>query len=553
MKTRWSPRCLLSMLLVLLMLIGLPVTAVTDPGQIDITPVTPLDPKIPGIILSPGTPSDLIAWRLPDYGIALRWKDNSASETGFAIERKQLPSGSWVLVGSAPAKSGSGEFTSYTEKNHPLGLSFAYRVYARFSGVTTVLYSNEVTIDAGTGVVPQKPENLRMVSQTGEQVSVMWDEPSVSNVTDYILQHGNFSGDYSSTTVSGSLSGHVFAGLPELQFFHVRLQARNWSTGTSGFSNEIYVHTLLNAPGNLVCTPQSDGVLVSWADLSEKENYYTIERRLASTPWTELISRPANTVSYKDATAASGLTYSYRVKAISTLGYFSAWSGEFSVTAGAPETTPTPAVTPSATPTPVPEATPTPVPEGTPTPAVPVTPVPTPTPAVPVTPVPTPTPAVPVTPVPTPTPTVPLPATATAIPNKSTVLVNGEPVDFEAYTIGGYNYFKLRDLAMALHGSGKQFEVTWNTLLKQVELLSERPYTPVGGEFVRSGITDALTVKRTESPILLDGTPVSLGAYIIRSNNYFKLRDVGQALQFGVDWDGVQKLIRIDTTKGYTP
>ncbi len=38
---------------------------------------------------------------------------------------------------------------------------------------------------------------------------------------------------------------------------------------------------------------------------------------------------------------------------------------------------------------------------------------------------------------------------------KASVLVNGKSVAFEAYNIDGSNFFKLRDIAMALSGSAK--------------------------------------------------------------------------------------------------
>ena len=41
----------------------------------------------------------------------------------------------------------------------------------------------------------------------------------------------------------------------------------------------------------------------------------------------------------------------------------------------------------------------------------------------------------------------------------STVTVDGSTVNFLAYNIGGSNYFKLRDIAKAISGTDKQFEV----------------------------------------------------------------------------------------------
>ena len=136
--------------------------------------------------------------------------------------------------------------------------------------------------------------------------------------------------------------------------------------------------------------------------------------------------------------------------------------------------------------------------------------------------------------------------TATA----SKVLVNGKAVSFEAYNIDGNNYFKLRDLAMALSGSEKQFEVGWNGAKNAVELTSGRAYTPVGGELTAgSGKTPA--VSPSAAAVTLDGKTLSLRAYNINGYNYFKLRDVGAAVNFGVGWDGAGNTVTIDSSTGY--
>ena len=48
----------------------------------------------------------------------------------------------------------------------------------------------------------------------------------------------------------------------------------------------------------------------------------------------------------------------------------------------------------------------------------------------------------------------------------------------------------------------------------------------------------ASTANPTAATILVNGSNVSLDAYNINDNNYFKLRDIGEAFDFGVDWDG---------------
>ena len=57
------------------------------------------------------------------------------------------------------------------------------------------------------------------------------------------------------------------------------------------------------------------------------------------------------------------------------------------------------------------------------------------------------------------------PAALTAMPTASAVLVDGQSIIFGAYIIAGYNYFKLRDLALQLNGTPKQFAAGWNEAL----------------------------------------------------------------------------------------
>ena len=55
----------------------------------------------------------------------------------------------------------------------------------------------------------------------------------------------------------------------------------------------------------------------------------------------------------------------------------------------------------------------------------------------------------------------PLLTNTEAIYNNSKVLVNGEQVEFQNYTIFGHNYFKLRDITEVLNGTESQFNIEW--------------------------------------------------------------------------------------------
>lgn len=139
-----------------------------------------------------------------------------------------------------------------------------------------------------------------------------------------------------------------------------------------------------------------------------------------------------------------------------------------------------------------------------------------------------------------------------AVPNSSSVLVNGTLTKFEAYNINGNNYFKLRDIAKVLSGTQKQFEVGWNASENTIELTSGKAYTSDGGEMKVSENLKPVIASGTTSKILLDGKEIRLMAYNINGNNFFKLRDLGEKINFAVIWDEASKTISIDTSKDYT-
>ncbi len=135
-------------------------------------------------------------------------------------------------------------------------------------------------------------------------------------------------------------------------------------------------------------------------------------------------------------------------------------------------------------------------------------------------------------------------------PSNSTILVNGKKTAFDAYIIESNNYFKLRDVAYVLNGSEKQFGVTWDNDRRAIDLVSGAVYQTVGGE-MENGYKSPKEGVLNASPIYKDGKDVILKAYTIGGNNYFKLRDLGQVFDFGVNWDGETQTVLIDSAIAY--
>ena len=136
-------------------------------------------------------------------------------------------------------------------------------------------------------------------------------------------------------------------------------------------------------------------------------------------------------------------------------------------------------------------------------------------------------------------------------PTNSAVTVDGNTISIEAYNIKGNNYFKLRDLAMAINGTGKQFSVDYDSQANAISITPGSAYLSVGGELSGKIGASALAMK-TQSQIFVNSQNISVTVYNINDNNYFKLRDIGKALNFGVTWDANTNKISIDTTAAYS-
>ncbi len=127
------------------------------------------------------------------------------------------------------------------------------------------------------------------------------------------------------------------------------------------------------------------------------------------------------------------------------------------------------------------------------------------------------------------------------------ISVDGTLVEPAGYAIEGYTYYKLRDIAYLLIGKPCTFAVGWDQPTYSVTMTLGVPYTPAGGELKKESASTA-TAKVGDCNLLLDGEKVDLDGYLIHNNNYFKLRDIGDALGFRVDYDDATRTILLDTT-----
>lgn len=145
----------------------------------------------------------------------------------------------------------------------------------------------------------------------------------------------------------------------------------------------------------------------------------------------------------------------------------------------------------------------------------------------------------------------------TAYATSYSILVDGKPVSFDAYALkdasgNDTNYLKLRDVAHVLNGTAAQFDVTWDERRSTIMLNPGAPYRSPNGSEMSTPFSGDQSYTRSNSAVLVGTDTVHLSAITLTDANgggytYFQLRELGEALGFGVEWDAQAGAILIQT------
>lgn len=135
-----------------------------------------------------------------------------------------------------------------------------------------------------------------------------------------------------------------------------------------------------------------------------------------------------------------------------------------------------------------------------------------------------------------------------AVPSAQSVLLDGNKVSISAYLIQGNNYFKLRDVAAILRDTDSRFGVSYDSAAKTIGIRTGEDYEPETGD-LRPLYAEPQEAVRSMQTVVIDGRKVSLKAYLIHGNNYFMLRELGEKLNFEVDYHAASKSVLIASKK----
>ena len=138
-----------------------------------------------------------------------------------------------------------------------------------------------------------------------------------------------------------------------------------------------------------------------------------------------------------------------------------------------------------------------------------------------------------------------------ASPTNDKLEVNGNAADPTVYKINDSNYFKIRDVAALLNGTEKQFAVGYDGAKNAVTATTGQGYDKQSGDLAGAPAGGSQTAEPSNDAIYVNGEKITAEVYKIGGSNYFKLRDLGKALNFYVGWSADRGMY-IETDKPYS-
>lgn len=109
-----------------------------------------------------------------------------------------------------------------------------------------------------------------------------------------------------------------------------------------------------------------------------------------------------------------------------------------------------------------------------------------------------------------------------------------------AYEIGGNNYVRLRDVAASVG-----FDVTYDAKTNSVHIDPTAPYSGKQDSDPEALWQTFQPAKVSNQSVYVSGKRAEVKAYEICGYNYFKLRDLGTAVGFGVDYDAQEDIVHL--------
>lgn len=296
-----------------------------------------MTPALPGDV----NPHFLTAIALAGNKIKIQWECNAVFATGFTLQRKTSPDGTWSVRATLAASA-----RSYTDSNLTTGNTYYYRVRAATPTGDTPLSNVSSATVVTSSSPPTAPSHLVATWNSETAVQLSWTDHAGTEAGFEVFRWdapGNMW--VRIATTGANIAGYVDEALMSADEPAYYVKAYN-PTGASAPSNTataVMPTSPPNPPGALtVSIAEVKGALVlSWVDNADNETAFNIERATSpGGPFAVLTSVAANVTSHTDTGLVACTTYYYRVNASNLLG-LSAYSNVGSARSACPPTAPT--------------------------------------------------------------------------------------------------------------------------------------------------------------------------------------------------------------------
>ncbi len=266
----------------------------------------------PAQFLPPAVPVGTIQG---DDRILLTWQDVSG-ETGYNIERKTQPGGSWSMLGTTATSA-----TGYTDLTVAAGNIYQYRVSAK-NGAIVSAPSVAVEINFTAPDAPVLSGSIVSSSR------IQLDWSSVERATFYdIYRRLGSSGSFQLVeTIAAGILTHADISLASNTTYEYYIRSRN-ALGSSPESAHLSFTTpRVPPPAPFLNVPSASGpysVSLRWSNVVDEDSYQ-IERKQGTGAWAVIATPSFDVTSYSDLTVDRATQYSYRVFAQNSAGSSSA-------------------------------------------------------------------------------------------------------------------------------------------------------------------------------------------------------------------------------------
>ena len=196
-------------------------------------------------------------------------------------------------------------------------------IYTKKVSFNLLVFMLFTQLSAMAVVIPKAPSGLVATAISPTQINLNWLDNAI-NETGFELERSVDGLKFVKIADLGiNVKTYQNTALPATTKFWYRILAKN-TAGKSAYSNIATATTLLappKAPVNLTATAISiSQINLTWADSSDNEAGFQLERSLDGNVFAKIADLPANVKTYQSANLSPATRYFFRVRAINAAG-----------------------------------------------------------------------------------------------------------------------------------------------------------------------------------------------------------------------------------------